>query len=320
MTTKDFSIRQYQPEDRMMWNERVACSRNATFLFNRDYMDYHSDRFKDNSLIAMRNDKPVALLPAEISSDGILHSHRGLTYGGWILSPKHFNAVDMMYLFDDMIQWCRAEGIQAIDYKPLPSIYALAPSECDIYALWRKKAACTECNISATIDIRSNPGLNMLRRRKLNQSIRMGVEVEEISKPEEIAEFHKMLTACLAERHDAVPVHSLAELLLLKQRFPQGIRFFVAKLNGEIHAGTCIYDFTTVRHSQYICTTADGRKNNLLTPLTVHLLSTMLEGQRYFDFGTSNEDSGRILNEGLYENKASYGATGIVYQRFRLDI
>ena len=38
------------------------------------------------------------------------------------------------------------------------------------------------------------------------------------------------------------------------------------------------------------------------------------------DFGTSNEHAGRVLNEGLYAYKASYGATGTVHTRYLLDI
>lgn len=316
----DFTLRTYTPADAAMWNEFVASARNSTFLFDRGYMDYHADRFADRSLIAMRRDRPVALLPADITPDGTLHSHRGLTYGGWILPRRHFDATDMLRLFDSMIQWCRAEGISAIDYKPLPSIYATAPSDEDLYALWRHDAICTERNISATIDIAANPGFDAIQRSKYNRCCRIAAETVELDDDESIGRFHDMLSVCLAMRHDAVPVHSLDELLMLRRRFPQHIRFFATQLDGTMHAGVCVYDFAAVRHCQYTATTPEGRKNNLLTPLTAHLIATMLPGQRYMDFGTSNEQGGRVLNEGLYAYKASYGATGIIHSRYRLDI
>jgi hypothetical protein len=34
-----------------LWNEFVAHAKNATFLFHRDFMEYHSDRFEDYSLL-----------------------------------------------------------------------------------------------------------------------------------------------------------------------------------------------------------------------------------------------------------------------------
>ena len=47
-------------------------------------MDYHNDRFKDHSLMVFKDDKLIALLPANIV-DFNLRSHQGLTYGGFLL-------------------------------------------------------------------------------------------------------------------------------------------------------------------------------------------------------------------------------------------
>ncbi|MDE7411963.1 MAG: GNAT family N-acetyltransferase, partial [Paramuribaculum sp.] len=80
----EWSINRYTPGDRELWNSLVTDSRQGTMLHKREYMDYHSDRFTDCSLIALRRDKPVAILPANITDDGTLHSHQGLTYGGWL--------------------------------------------------------------------------------------------------------------------------------------------------------------------------------------------------------------------------------------------
>lgn len=44
-----FEIRKYNDAYKEVWNAYVEHARNATFLFNRNYMDYHSDRFKDYS-------------------------------------------------------------------------------------------------------------------------------------------------------------------------------------------------------------------------------------------------------------------------------
>ena len=48
------TIRRYAPADKPLWDGFVALSKNATFLHYRDYMDYHSDRFSDFSLMAPR--------------------------------------------------------------------------------------------------------------------------------------------------------------------------------------------------------------------------------------------------------------------------
>ncbi|MBQ9821268.1 MAG: GNAT family N-acetyltransferase, partial [Muribaculaceae bacterium] len=57
-------IIRYEASMAAQWNDFVQSSRNATFLHQRGYMDYHSDRFSDCSLLALRDSKLCALLPA----------------------------------------------------------------------------------------------------------------------------------------------------------------------------------------------------------------------------------------------------------------
>ena len=73
-----------------MWDCFVKQSRNATFLFYRDYMEYHQSRFEDGSLLFL-NERgtccgllPCNLLPHEAT----IVSHGGLTYGGLLLAKK----------------------------------------------------------------------------------------------------------------------------------------------------------------------------------------------------------------------------------------
>lgn len=321
----EWSIERYNPTtDRELWNRLNGAARNATFLTDRNYMDYHSDRFRDYSLIA-RKGKVTALLPANITGDNILHSHQGLTYGGWILPRRHFDSVDMMSLWEAMLDFCKLHGIRGIDYKPLPHIYAVQPSQEDIYALFRFGGRLTECNISAAVKLTSTPGFNEMRRRQLKKSAGAQIEIAKADSEEEYREFHTVLTDCLSSRHDATPVHNVDEMLLLAGRFPQSTELWVAKSGGEIHAGIWLYLSEKVAHCQYIGTTAKGRETNMLTALIDRLIKHATEGQfgpavEYFDFGTSNEDNGLILNENLYRQKASMGASGVACPRYMIEL
>ena len=60
-----FEVRRYTAEQASEWNAFVAASKNGTFLFDRRYMDYHSDRFEDCSLMVYRKSELYALLPAQ---------------------------------------------------------------------------------------------------------------------------------------------------------------------------------------------------------------------------------------------------------------
>ena len=85
---KSYTIRKYQTSDYSLWNEFVANAKNATFLFHRDFMEYHQDRFEDFSLLIFDEKNTLkAILPAN-RVDDVLYSHQGLTYGGLILNQK----------------------------------------------------------------------------------------------------------------------------------------------------------------------------------------------------------------------------------------
>ena len=60
-------IVKYTAEDKNNWNEFVRNSKNGHFFFQRDYMEYHSDRFDDFSLMFYDETyKLIAILPPNI--------------------------------------------------------------------------------------------------------------------------------------------------------------------------------------------------------------------------------------------------------------
>ena len=76
----------YAPEHRAAWDALIDTARNGLFLFRRDYMDYHADRFEDISGIALVDGAVVAVLPASIDqASGLATSHGGLTFGGVVV-------------------------------------------------------------------------------------------------------------------------------------------------------------------------------------------------------------------------------------------
>lgn len=319
--SKEWKIIRYDAERRQEWDSFLTGARNATFLFERGYMDYHSDRFADHSLMAYRGEKLSAVLPA-CAIDGVLSSHAGLTYGGWVLPCDSIDAADEMRLWNAWIDYCRREGFKEIDYKPLPEIYANQPSEADRYLMFRFGGMLTEVNLSSCIDLRQPVKFNKLQMRHLKSAEKTGAEVWETT---DVVGFMAMTASCLAERHSATPVHTVEEMILLRDRFPERIRFFVCGRAGEMEAGICLYLTDRVAHCQYIATTSSGREANLLTLLINRLLTDrdrlFANGARdYFDFGTSNEEHGRVLNEGLIRQKFALGGRPVVYERFRASL
>ena len=81
------SIQRYTGQEKNAWNQFNSGSKNSLFMFDREYMDYHRDRFEDHSLMFYDDDKLIALLPLSERQE-ILTSHGGLTYGGFITDNK----------------------------------------------------------------------------------------------------------------------------------------------------------------------------------------------------------------------------------------
>ena len=268
------TIIKYDASMSARWDEFVKASRNSTFLHQRGYMDYHSDRFEDCSLVAVHNDKWCAVLPACIDSD-TLYSHRGLTYGSWLLPLKHFDPVMMLEVMDAAMAWMRA---------PIDLSCPLA------------------------LDRGNKSGANAARKA--------GIKV---GPSDDWSGYWHLLETLLDERYDTRPVHTLAEIDLLRERFPDNIKLYTATLDGELLAGVVMYLSKPVAHSQYIGSSPQGKERKALTLLFDYLIGEYgQQGYRYFDFGISNEDHGRYLNEGLVRQKFRLGGRGIVYNTYEV--
>ena len=308
-------IELYTPDRAQEWDAAVETSRNATFLHLRCYMDYHSDRFRDCSLIA-RNDggEIIALLPANAAGD-IVYSHQGLTFGGWLMTPAA-DAEAMMEIWAAASEYLVSGGFKKLIYKPVPYIYHKYPAEEDLYALFRAGGKLSATLISSVIDMARPLGFDRSAKRYARAAARSGISAGESDSWDE---FWKVLEELLKERHGAVPVHSLDEIKLLHSRFPENIRLYIATREGRILAGVVMYISDEVAHCQYIATSAEGREAKALPLLFSHIIDACSE-KRYFDFGTSNEAGGQILNTGLIHQKCGFGARAVGYNSFEIDL
>lgn len=307
-------LKQYTPELHDAWNAFVAKSKNATFLHNREYMDYHSDRFEDCSLVALSKGNIIALLPAN-RVGSTLYSHQGLTYGGWLTPVKHFTIIDMLEIFDEMKSFLPSIGINELIYKAVPHIYHTYPAEEDLYAIFRHNGTLIETNVSSTIPLENPFHFNDNYRNLSNAARRNGIEIAE---SEDYEGMWKMLVDRLDSKYGAKPVHSLDEMLFLKSRFPKNIRLYVAMKNEELLGGCVIYDTMKVAHSQYTASTIEGRDLGAVPLLYRTLIEDVFKDRKYFDFGISNEDHGRYLNEGLAKQKCYMGGRAIVYNTYKI--
>ena len=309
-------IRRYRREDKELWNSFVSKARNATFLFDRNYMDYHADRFDDNSFMFYHKGKFKAVLPANVAGD-TLYSHQGLTYGGLLLDKKA-TVEDVLECFDSLNSWLRENGISKVVYKALPWIYQQYPSEEDLYALtWKCKAQLISRNIASTIVIDNKLKFAESRKSGIRKALSLNIEVGESN---DVDGFWHVLEDNLGNRYNAKPVHTASEMKLLMSRFPNNIKLYVAKMNGEIVGGTLIYVTPQVVHTQYISASVEGKKHGALDLLFDYIINKVYANCRYFDFGKSTEQGGAYLNEPLIFQKEGFGGRGVCYDWYQWEL
>ncbi len=309
-------IRRYRREDKKLWNSFVSKARNATFLFDRNYMDYHADRFDDNSFMFYHKGKLKAVLPANVAGD-TLYSHQGLTYGGLLLDKKA-TVEDVLECFDSLNSWLRENGISKVVYKALPWIYQQYPSEEDLYALtWKCKAQLISRDISSSIVIDNKLKFAESRKSGIRKALSLNIEVGESN---DVDGFWHVLEDNLGNRYNAKPVHTASEMKLLMSRFPNNIRLYVAKMNGEIVGGTLIYVTPQVVHTQYISASVEGKKHGALDLLFDYIINKVYANCRYFDFGKSTEQGGAYLNEPLIFQKEGFGGRGVCYDWYQWEL
>ena len=311
----EIRIEKYSPELRDEWDDFVASSKNGTFLFYRDFMEYHSHRFTDNSLLFYQKGRLIALLPGNIVGN-TLYSHQGLTYGGLILSV-FTTAEAVLSIFSTLKDYLAKEGIEQFIYKTIPHIYHKLPAEEDLYALFRNDAQLISRSISSCIVQKDRPRFSELRRRGVNKGEKCRLFVK---KGERFRGFWKILTENLFRRYNVAPVHSLSEIEYLKSIFPTNIHLFEVWEGDRMLAGCVIFDTGKVAHVQYISANEEGKKCGALDFLFDYLIQKIYITKPYFDFGTSTEHGGTILNEGLISQKEGFGGRGIVYDTYRLQL
>jgi hypothetical protein len=154
------------------------------------------------------------------------------------------------------------------------------------------------------------------RIQAINRGVKNGLVFKEETSFDTF--WNQILIPNLVQKHNTHPVHNLNEITYLKSKFPSNIRQFNVYLGDELVAGTTIFESELVAHSQYI--SGNSIKNELGSLDFLHnTLSYTFKDKKYFDFGISNENQGKNINEGLLYWKESFGARTIVQNFYEIE-
>lgn len=316
----DLKLRRYSAKDAKAWEEFCETAYQSTFLHSRRFLSYHEDRFMDCSLILEISGKWVGVfLAAQMPGDNLcVVSHPGITYGG-ILHNRGLTGERMIAAISMICQYYLDCGYNRLIYKAVPSFYHTIPAQDDLYALFRIGAQRIRCDLSSTIDLQNRRPAGSRRKRSLKKAQRAGVVI--MVGTEHLPELWDVLTDNLKKKHKTSPVHTLAEVTMLAERFPNNISCVVGLVGGQVVAGVLLFVTSLVTHAQYIASNSQGYDVSALDVVFEFCIAQAeSEGKRWFDFGISTENNGQFLNEGLYSFKSEFGGGGTIHEFFEIDL
>lgn len=310
-----YRIERYNDDYRLFWDNFIKQSKNGTFLFHRDFMEYHNDRFEDFSLLVFIDDKLIAVLPAHKNGNA-LYSHWGLTYGGLIYTEK-IKLTEVIHALRTVLEFLHHNGFEKLYVKLIPAIYHKYPSDEFEYALFVANAVLVRKDSLCIIDQENRLAFTKTRKESIRRGDKNGLVIKE--EPEFELFWNEILIPNLQHKHETKPVHTAEEMIMLYAKFPENIRHFNVYHNDRIVAGTTVFVTDTVAHPQYISGNKDKNELGSLDFLYDYLINNVFIHKRFFDFGISNEEQGRKLNEGLMFWKESFGARTQVQDFYEVE-
>lgn len=300
---KNYTIQLYEPKDSELWNAFTSTAKNATFLFNRDFMDYHSDRFNDYSLLVLEGQKWVAVLPANRVEKSVF-SHEGLSYGNLVVQ-KNLRVKEYLAIFRTVLQFLYEQQIENLSIKLLPKIYNTTLSDEFDMVFFLTQAQMYRADIYLVLDNNQEYKPNRNRKRALKTAKNSGIEIKENQEYELF--WNTLLIPNLKNRFNSKPVHSVAEICKLASLFPNNIFLFNAYQNREIKAGVVLFVTETVAHFQY-SSGAEDRMETAALDLLFDFIIKKYTAKKFVSFGNVSEENGSVINEGLAYWKESFGA------------
>ncbi len=302
----------YTSDRKKEWDGFVSETKNGTFLFERDFMEYHTNKFDDYSLMLYENYKLKAVFPGNYL-DNTFYSHQGLTFGG-ILTLEETDSVKFILYFNNFNNYLDLNNIDVVFYKPVPQIYKTSFGDEELYVMYRVNAQTVSVNLSSCLDLSGQINISRNRKRNYVKSLKEGVVTNESN---DWDGFWSIMINNMQDKYKATPVHSLSEILKLHKLFPNQIKLYATCINNRIVAGAVIFKYKNIIKIQYAHSNQEGLEKGAIDNCYSYIINKYKNTFKYVDFGSSNLNSGLFLYEGLIRQKEGFGARGVVFNTFK---
>ena len=308
-------VERFDAELKPVWDDLVRRAVNGHFMFERDFMEYHADRFDDHSLVFRDGTRPIAVLPAHREGDDLV-SHQGLPFAGLIWTEKA-RLRSMHEIIGALVAYLSDHGFLRLVYCAMPAPYKRHHGDDDIYPLERAGAVVVRTRVASSVRIDDSPGISRKRRQILQQAAHHGIRIEQ-GIP--VSDCHELITRFLEERFQTRPVHTASELQLLAARFPEQIRCAGA-FHGDslVHTMVTFHSRTCIR-LQYSAGTRPGRELYAADLMISSLIQELSKQGGWIDFGTSMDPRTGDLDPGLHAFKESFGGRTSLLRTYQLGL
>ena len=307
------------------WDDFVERSYNGTMFHTRRFLTYHPpDRFQDHSLYFQKKDKQYGVFPAaSVNKENghILHSHPGATIGSLVTnsSPSLKESFDLVTA---LVKYAQDENFSGIKITLPPDIYSESMSNHIEFALVKMGFTYTKREVSSILLLPDTAEELAQRfkpshRQAVRKAEKEGVQIRQSTNTEI---FYRILENNLSKRHGVTPTHSLKELELLQDIFPNKIILHGAFIKNKMIAGVVSFLLNErIQLAFYISHDEKFQEKRALN-LLFHTIfkEALLNGKKIFDFGIFTENG--EPNFGLARFKESFGASGVFRDTLEMDL
>lgn len=325
----EIHIGNYEKGKKELWDDFVMNhSVNGTFLQTRRFLEYHKQRFEDQSLMVWKGMTLIAIIPGCVIHEKekrIFSSHKGSTFGGIVIGWDFYDVEHLSSIMNGVDEYFQQEKFDEVRMKITSDLFSRKSSDLLSYFLYKDGFSSME-EISCYIDFEKYSddivsNFKAGKRRDYRYSLKYDLTFKELCSDDEIKRFYDILCENL-RKFNTNPVHSLDELFeFKKERLQDIVRFYGVFKQNIMIAGSMVFTFhKQVFHTQYLAASREYLKMYPMNFLDTHLImEAQKEGFRYFSFGTSTEDHGKVLNKPLIQFKEAFGTNYSVNRSYVKD-
>lgn len=296
--------------------------RNATFLHSRKFFDHNPlNKTDDQSLLFYKKNKLIAVLPAalyEKEGTKIFHSHPRSTYGGFVLHESA-GVAEAMEIIQATIDFAAGKDVNEIIIRnPFRILHQLPSDETD-YAMWHYGFTVKSRELECAVKLDDATEKRYENGAKYN--IKKAHKSVDVKESDDYEKFWHLLTANLEKKHSVKPVHTVKQLLDLKEMVgADRIKLFGGYVNHKFVCGVLVFICNRkTLHAQYIASDDAFQEIRPLNAVIDHIIQWGKENNfEYFNLGTANEEAGTKINFGLFHFKEGFGARGILRETMHL--